>query len=198
MAEETGTSGEYLFEGVEQDDYVVIAYASSVTDYRHIGSPATIKADDSNWGNSEIVRTLILLTNYRGKKLPGKSTKLTGSELLIIQPEYVEWTSNEEIYPFGFESLGDWDVDVSIEPPEGFVPDQDALSETVTSNLKAVQFTITDVGSKWKPTKVKFKVKHKGKTTTIKSDVKVKLSKKLAKEKDVPEWGEEDEEKTKE
>jgi len=197
VAEETGTTGEYLFKGVEQDDYVVIAYASLVTDYRHIGSPATIKADNTNWGNSEIMRTLILLTNYRGKKSPGKSIKVTGSELLIIQPEYVEWTSNEEIYLFGFESLGDWDVEVSVEPPEGFVTDQDSLTESVTSNLKAVQFTITDEGSKWKPTKVKYKVKHKGKTKTIKSDVKVKLSKKLAKKKGVPEWGEEDEKKTK-
>ena len=111
---------------------------------------------------------------------------------MIIEPEYVEWNSTQEIYPFAFESLGDWDVEVSVEPPEGFVADQNALSETVTSDLKAVQFTVTDVGSKWKPTKVKYKLKHKGKTTQINSKVKIKLSRKLAKEKGVPEWGEEE------
>ena len=127
----------------------------------------------------------------KGKKFPGKTTKLTGSELLIIEPEYVEWTSTEELYPFALESIGDWDVTVNVEPPEGFVADHDSLSEEVVSDLRAVQFTITDIGSEWKPTKVKYKIKHKGKTENRESEIKVKLSKKLAKKKGVNQWGNE-------
>ena len=60
-----------------------------------------------------------------------------------------------------FDSVGDWDVTTSVAPPEGFVSDYDSLNATVSSELKAVQFTITDVGSKWIPTKVTHKIKHK-------------------------------------
>ncbi|MBW1887731.1 MAG: hypothetical protein JRI52_05190 [Deltaproteobacteria bacterium] len=186
----TTTPGEYLFDDFGKNEYLLLGYASRVTDFKHLGQ--LISADDDRWGNNDIVIKLKLMTDNRGKKSPGKSRKVKGSELLIIEPEYVEWTSTEEIYPFAFESLGDWDVEVAVAPPEGFVADQNALSETVTSDLKALQFTITDVGSKWKPTKVKYKVKHKGKTKTIKSKVKVKLSRKLAKKKGVSEWGEGD------
>ena len=133
------------------------------------------------------------MTDNRGKKVPGKGKKVTGSELLIIEPEYVEWTSNEELYPFAFESLGDWGVEVAVDPPEGFVTDNDSLTQSVSSELKAVQFTITDVGSKYEATKLKYKFKHKGKTTKLKSKVYIKLSRKLAKEKGVPIWGEEPE-----
>ena len=84
--------------------------------------------------------------------MPAKSKRFTGSDLLVIEPEYVEWSSDTELYPFVFDSVGDWDVTTSVTPPEGFVSDYDALSATVDSDVKAVQFTITDVGSKWVPT----------------------------------------------
>jgi hypothetical protein len=188
LAKRTSVPGDYLFEKVKKGDYLVLGCGNRVTDYKHMGGP--IGADDPNWGIAEIKTHMILMTDNRGKKSPGKTTKLTGSELLIIEPEYVEWSSNQELYPFAFESSGDWGVTVSVEPPEGFVADKKNLSETVSTSLKALQFIITDVGSKWKPTKVKYKVTHKKKTQNIESEVKVKLSKKLAKEKRVPEWGE--------
>ena len=125
-----------------------------------------------------------------GKKGPAKYRKLKGSELLIIEPEYVEWSGDNELYPFIFDSIGDWTVGTSVEPPEGFVADNDSLTEEVNTELEAVQFTITDVGSKWKPTKVKHKIKHKGKTIKIESKIDVKLSKKLAKEKGISVYGE--------
>ena len=79
----------------------------------------------------------------------------------------MEWTSNEELYPFAFESLGDWGVEVAVEPPEGFVTDNDSLTENVSSELKAIQFTITDIGSKYKSTEVKYKLKHEKKNYCI-------------------------------
>ena len=49
--------------------------------------------------------------------------------------------------------------------------------------MEAVQFTVTDVGSSWKETKVKYKIKHKKKTETFESEIGIKLSKELAKQK---------------
>jgi hypothetical protein len=123
-------------------------------------------------------------------KAPGKSKKLNGSELLIIEPEYVEWDGTEEYYPFIFESIGDWNVETSVAPPEGFVTDYDTLAEDVNNELEALQFTITDVGTKWnEPTEITHNIKHKKKKHKIKSKVHQKLKKKLAKEKGVDIYG---------
>jgi hypothetical protein len=124
-----------------------------------------------------------------GKKVPGKYTKRTGSELLIIEPEYVEWDGDEELYPFIFESVGDWSVTTAVAPPSGFVADHESLSEEVNTELTAVQFTIKDVGSEWVATEVVHEVTHKSKKEKIKSKVEVKLSKRLAKEKGLDVFG---------
>lgn len=186
--------GEFLCEDVAQDEYAIIGYGNADTNYRHLGSPS-ISANGPKWGKADIVRNLILMTDMRGRKSPGKSQKVKGSELLIIQPEYVEWDGNQELYPFGFVSDGKWEVEVSVEPPKGFEADQKKITEVVSSEAKAIQFTITDKGSEWKPTKVKIKAKHKKKIKEIDSEIGVKLSKKLAKEKGLTVWGEELEEK---
>ena len=136
-----------------------------------------------------IEKYLQVIEKAGGKKVSGKSKKETGSELWIIEPEYVEWDGTEELYPFIFESVGDWSVTTSVSPPEGFVADHNSLAEDVNTELEAVQFTITDVGSEWKPTEVTYDLKHKGKKKKIKSKIGVKLSKKLAKEKGVDIYG---------
>ena len=140
-----------------------------------------------------IQKYLQVIVKADGKKVPAKYTVRTGSELLVIEPEYVEWDGIEELYPFIFESIGDWSVTTSVDPPEGFVADYDSLSAEVNSDLQAVQFTIKDEGSKWKHTKVNHKIQHKGKSLKITSKVGVKLSKKLAKKKGLSIYGEEDE-----
>jgi len=124
---------------------------------------------------------LQLIVKLDGKKVPGKTKKLTGSELLIIEPEYVEWSGDSELYPFVFESIGDWNVETSVAPPEGFVADNKILSEDVNTGLEALQFTITDVGTKWnEPTEITYDIKHKKKKYKIKSKVYQKLKKKKA------------------
>ena len=118
------------------------------------------------------------------KIVAGKYRKFTGSELLVIEPEYVEWSSETELYPFVFDSVGDWTVTTSVTPPEGFVADNGSLDAEVTNEVEAVQFSITDIGSKWIPTKVTHKIKHKKqKEITFTSDVGIKLTPELAKEK---------------
>ena len=61
----------------------------------------------------------------------------------------------------------------------------------MNTELEAIQFTIIDVGSKWKPTKVKYKIKHKGKVKDIEGEIGIKLAPGLAKKKGVSEYGEE-------
>jgi hypothetical protein len=133
---------------------------------------------------------MILMTTKGGKKTPGKSTRVTGSELIIVQPEYMEWDSAEQLYPFAFETADTWEVDVALTPPAGFVADNKALAETVTSGLKALQFKLTDVAANWKPTKVKYKLKYNKKAQEFDDEIGVRLSKDLAKKKGVGIWGE--------
>ena len=49
--------------------------------------------------------------------------------------------------------------------------DFDALSAEVTTEIEAVQFTITEVGSDLVPTQTAFTVTHNGQLETILSDV---------------------------
>jgi len=148
-------------------------------------------------GDSLMKKYIQVIEKCDKKKVPAKAKKLVGSELLIIEPEYVEWSGESELYPFVFESIGDWSVTTSVAPPEGFVADYDSLTEEVSAELEAVQFTVTDVGSKWKPTKVKYKIKHKGREESIESEIGVMLTPDLAKKKGVSIYGEEDKDKDK-
>jgi hypothetical protein len=132
---------------------------------------------------------LQVIAKANGKNVPAKYTKKKGSELLIIEPEYVEWDGTEELYPFVFDSLGDWTITTSVSPPEGFVADNSTLTEEVNTELKAVQFVITDIGSKWVDTECTHEITHKGKKEKIKSKIGVKLSKKLAKKKGLNRFG---------
>jgi hypothetical protein len=131
---------------------------------------------------------VIVLANNIG--LSCKYSQQTGSNLLIIEPEHVEWDGAQEQYPFVFQSEGDWVVETSVTPPEGFVADYGSLSADVNTTLKSVQFTLTDKGSKWTDTQVKHRIKHKGKWKTISTKIGVKLSEKLAKKKGLTVFGE--------
>jgi hypothetical protein len=136
-----------------------------------------------------VYKQLQVIQNAKNEKVPAKYRRLTGSELLIIEPEYVEWDSTQELYPFIFDSVGDWSVTTAVSPPEGFVSDYKNLSEVVKSGVEAVQFTITDIGSKWVPTGVTFTVKHKGKTTKLTDKIGLKLTPELAKKKGLSIYG---------
>jgi hypothetical protein len=125
-----------------------------------------------------------------GKGLSCKYSQQTGSNLLIIEPEHVEWDGAQELYPLVFQSEGDWTVETSVAPPKGFVADYGSLSANVNTSLKSVQFTLTDVGGKWVDTQVKHRIKHKGKWKTLSTKIGVKLSEKLARQKGLTIFGE--------
>jgi hypothetical protein len=136
-----------------------------------------------------VTTNLRVTVKVSGKAVPAKTTERTGSLLLIIEPEYIEWDGTQELYPFVFESVGDWTVTTSVSPPPGFVADRAAITTDVNTNLKAAQFTITDVGSDWVDTAVTYELKHKGKKEIIKSKIGVKLSERLAKGKGLTRLG---------
>jgi hypothetical protein len=182
----TGTNGTAQVETAVGDHILIGRYKDPVDNsVTYLGvSVGQVETD------AVVDKYLQLLVKANGKKSPGKATRRTGSELWIIEPEYVEWSGTEELYPIVFESVGDWSVSTSVAPPEGFVADHDMLSEEVDSDLKAVQFTITDVGSDWEsPTILTHEVYHKGKKEKIKSKISVKLSKELAKQKGLDIYG---------
>lgn len=163
---------------ISEGDYIVIGNytENSTVTYgaSHVG--------DLNCGEERHTQ-LIIMQNARGKNAPGKQTERIGSLLYIIEPEYVLWDNETELYPFVFESLGDWEVAVTVEPPEGFVSDYDSLSEDVNTEIKAVQFYITDIGSDWVPTEITYEIKHKEKEEKIKTKIGVAISKEFAKNK---------------
>jgi hypothetical protein len=147
-------------------DYIVIASTLSFDDVKTADDPdalysgvriASIKA-----GNQKIVR-LRRLRTFAGKIVPAQYLEEYGTYLAIVEPEYMDWDSDQEQYPIVMESDGDWSVATSLEPPEGFVSDYPELSAEVDDTTAAIQFTLTDVGSKWTSTSVKHVIRHKGK-----------------------------------
>ena len=158
-------------------DYIVISDDATKT---VLPDPLGVSASDLLCGELK-KKHLQQIVKANGKVVPGKTTRLTGSELLIIEPEFVVWDEVDQLYPFVFETIGDWGVTATVAPPEGFVADYDELAEVVNNETEAVQFTITEVGSELVATKTSFEVMHKGQPTTVRSQVGIYLTEDYAK-----------------
>jgi hypothetical protein len=182
----TDEKGRAVFD-LPKGDFLAIGKFVDVTETLYPGVPVGAVTE-----GVPVYKQLQIIVNAKNEKVPAKYRKFTGSELLVIEPEYVEWDGTQELYPFVFDSVGDWAVTAAVSPPEGFVADQRSLAEEVNSTVEAVQFTITDIGSKWIPTGVEFTIKHKNKTIKMTDTVGVKLTEKLAKEKGISIYGDED------
>jgi hypothetical protein len=140
--------------------------------------------------NSLVKKHLRVIETAHGKIIPALCYIFSGSELVVVQPEYVEWSEPTELYPIVYDSVGTWSVDASVTTPEGFVTDYSSLSTNVSSDMQAVQFTVTDVGSAWVPTKIKHRIKHKGKLHRHEANIGVKLTPEMAAAKRVTVHGE--------
>ena len=136
---------------------------------------------DVGCGQTRYTR-LFQIVRADGRRFACRVTRLTGSELLIIEPEEMIWDDTEQEYPFVFESVGDWDVTVGIEPPDGFVADEETISENINNEEEVVQFSVTEVGSDLVPTKTRFDVRHNGRVINVESNVNIKLTEKYARE----------------
>jgi hypothetical protein len=157
-------------------DYIVISADATKT---VLPDPLGVSASDLVCGEVK-QKHLQQIVKANGQKVPGKTTRRTGSELLIIEPEYVLWDDTTQLYPFVFETVGDWGVTTTVAPPDGFVTDYDELSEDVDNEIEAVQFTITEVGSDLVPTETTFQVRHNGRSETIRSRVDIRLTSRYA------------------
>ena len=100
---------------------------------------------------------------YNGHVVPCGDDEDWGTHLVIVTPDYMDWTDSVEMYPFIMEAEGEWQVTTSITPPEGFVPDVPEISTTVVDADVATQFVLTDVGSTWSEVGVTHNILHKGK-----------------------------------
>ncbi|ODS40758.1 MAG: hypothetical protein A7315_07665 [Candidatus Altiarchaeales archaeon WOR_SM1_79] len=167
---------------VSNGDYIVIGkyVENSIIIYPGVSAGALAC-------NEEMYKYLQVIKKANGEFVPAKYTKKNGSVLLIIEPEYILWDNQTELYPFVFESLGDWNVTVMVSPPEGFVADHDNLSEEVNTEVEAVQFYITDIGSDWVPTEMTYEITHNGKKEEMKTKIGVAMSKELAEKKGLDE-----------
>jgi len=143
-------------------DFVVIGKAmASMTDgttqavySEHTVS--TVNANDSKRVLLHQIRT------FNGKVVPGKDIEEFGTYLGVVQPEFLDWTENEEQYPLILVAEGNWSLTTGVTPPAGFVPDVASLSTDVVDTTSAIQFTMTDVGSDWTETVVNHSITHQG------------------------------------
>jgi VCBS repeat-containing protein len=99
---------------------------------------------------------------FNGRRVPGRDIEEFGTYLAIVEPEYMDWASPEEQYPFVLIAEGDWGLETSMTPPEGFVADQPVLSTQVVDTVSALQFTLKDIGSDWTETGITHVITHKG------------------------------------
>src|SRR6185295_2328264 len=116
---------------------------------------------------------LSLLATFNGKIVPGTQTEFFGSYLNLVQPEYMEWTSDQQQYPFVMVAEGAWDVSTNIAPAPGLQADTTSAEAIVTDQTSAVQFMLTDVASDGTDTGVTFVINHKGATRIQNSSVRM-------------------------
>lgn len=167
----TDSTGEALI-NVPPGNYIVVSGDATKT---VLPDPLGVSVGDVDCGDVK-KKYLQQIVKANGKKSPGKCSEFTGSLLLIIEPEYVVWDDTEQLYPFVFETIGDWGVTASVTPPEGFVADYESLSAEVDNEVEAVQFVITEVGSDLVPTQTHFDIVHKGERKTLRSSVGILLT----------------------
>lgn len=94
----------------------------------------------------------------------GSKTVVTGSVLEVIHPQYVIWENNINLYPFIFISDSDWEVDVCVYVPEGYViVEGDCVQMFLTNETRDVIFTVVETSSPEPDVTVSLTTKHKGK-----------------------------------
>ena len=184
----TNSKGIATFEIVPQDDYLVIGYSNK--DFKNTGE--FIKSKDFE-KKDPITVNLRVLQRSDGKTCPARTTKIKIKEtdLWITEPEYMEWNSSQEFYPFVFEGTGKWRIKTSLHLPHGFNSDHGSLSKDNQDDIQAVQFTITEENPNWEEIEVQYEVKHKGQSETVQKKIDVKLSKKFAQKKGLDIYGHE-------
>ena len=165
-------------------DYIAIAYDST---REVLPDPLGRKVGSLGCGDTQVARIKQII-RADGRRMAAKVTvlagALAGSELEIIEPEFMVWDEDEQQYPFVYDAglgSGTWDVDVSTTPPTGFVADYAMLNNTVLDGtLEAAQFVITEFGNELSPTATTFIVTYEGQQQTVYSEVEIRLTEEYA------------------
>lgn len=119
------------------------------------GRPKAVNGTDITW-TSKVVNVplcnekkadLHMIKDPKGKHRGCEVNEIYGSYLVVIQPEVVDWTSDQEYYPIIFQTQDSYDLNVSLVVPEGYVPDVVAIADDVTNETSAVMFNVTEIGS---------------------------------------------------
>ncbi|MBW3011667.1 hypothetical protein KY311_00635, partial [Candidatus Woesearchaeota archaeon] len=135
------TTGEYMavayVDGVYLsnvvDNQVIDVYDDSLTVYVNNAELVLIEFSYEDNGQAGTV------------KMPGKKTKLSGSELEIVQPVYLNWQDNVQYCPFILSTEDTWLVDVSLQVPEDItVAGSSTQSELLMGESKVMLFKITE------------------------------------------------------
>jgi len=184
----THSNGVATFSGVPRDDYLILARHPVFSDGILTGN-IIMQADFERPAGKAAECSLSVIRKSDGTMVPGKTARSKISDLMITGPEYIEWDSKQETYPFILAPGRYGIVTTSIYPPKGFKANYKSQTIKVLDEMKAILFRITDVGSRWEETKVKYKINYKNKTEEIVSSIGIKLSKKLAKKKGVGPYG---------
>ena len=148
-------------------DYVVIGRTLDFDDTRTVAvmdplySEKTLDVVKAGTQKRVLLHQLRL---FNGRRVPGRDIEEFGTYLAIVEPEYMDWSSSAEQYPFVLIAEGDWGLETSITPPEGFVADEPVLSTQVADTVSALQFNLTDIGSDWTKTGITHVITHKGET----------------------------------
>ncbi|MDD5251260.1 MAG: hypothetical protein PHT12_01330, partial [Patescibacteria group bacterium] len=109
----------------------------------------------------------------------GKLTVVTGSRLDVLQPDYVVWSGEEELYPFVLTADdNDWTVDACLEVPAGYeiagvldengdvVTTESCVSTVLRNESKVFLFRAVDVGSPEPDFGLTLTASHPGKAPT--------------------------------
>lgn len=159
-----GSADEYTIQVVPGSKYLVIGKAtvecSGMPTTLYVGNLTGVLA-----ANSTKRTHLQVMQRADGRCLPARTTEIPGSLLLVTEPEYLEFETEQELLPIIYESVeGEWSVSVEAAPPEGFVSDpaQPLTAELTDNTRQALQFTITDVGSAWTFTRLSHRIRHHG------------------------------------
>lgn len=163
----TDSNGACSFDVAADDYYVISGYVLGCQPDVHSGKQ--VSANDMKKGTNVNLNLMRAATKDCTVKMcyPAEATVLSGSNLEIVQPEYVVWDSATAVYPFALSSDSDWTVDITPYLPSGYVASPSAVVETVANEIKGVAFDVTEVGSKMGDTTVVIGATHNGKKQTL-------------------------------
>ena len=100
-------------------------------------------------GAADIYRTFHFsgIQTKDGKKVGTETTIFNGSQLEVLEPEFIDWTGSTEVYyPFVFTSNETWEVNVELYVDEGLeVVTNNPVVTLIENESKIIQFRVKEI-----------------------------------------------------